>query len=204
MWYGTSQRETSQFPLVYIASTQAFAKMARIGFVYVQCGRVYLDILPGFKVHVMHEAGRLVLLSQTHTGKGLKLDPFLAWKNGIFPVLQPGWDLKVRCNLGAYGSPRNLQMKIFLTYATSNMDKSNEICGVSLSGFGTTLKIWSNFQAIWTHQGPRPKSWGKSFNFNPIIGYDGPHTAPNPHWASRWLSELMTTVIKIQMPSSDI
>jgi hypothetical protein len=39
-------------------------------------------------------------------------------------------------------------MKIFLTYATSNMDKSNEICGVSLSGFGTTLKIWSNFQAI--------------------------------------------------------
>jgi hypothetical protein len=136
MWYGTSQRETSQFPLVYIASTQAFAKMARIGFVYNGLG---LDILPGFKVHVMHEAGRLVLLYQTHTGKGLKVDPFLAWKNGIFSVLQPGWDLKVKRNLGAYGSPRNLQMKIFLTYATSNMDKSKENSGVSLSGFGTTL-----------------------------------------------------------------
>jgi hypothetical protein len=69
------------------------------------------------------------------------------------------------------------------------MDKSNEICGVSLSGFGTTLKIWNNFQAIWTHQGPRPKSWGKSFNFNPIIGYDtmDPTLHQNPHWASRWL-----------------
>jgi hypothetical protein len=75
----------------------------------------------------MHEAGRLVLLYQTQTRKGLKLDPFLAWKNRIFPVFQPGWDLKVKCNLGAYGPPRNL------------LDKSKQISGVSLSGFGTTL-----------------------------------------------------------------
>jgi hypothetical protein len=90
----------------------------------------------------MHEAGRLVPLYQTHTGMGLKLDPFLASKNTIFPVFPPGWDLKVKCNLGAYGSPRNLQLKIFLTYATSNMDKSKEISGLSLRAFR------NNFQAI--------------------------------------------------------
>lgn len=120
----------------------------------------------------MHEAGRQVLLYQTHTGKGLKLDPFLAWKNKISPVSNLAGISRWNAILGLMGHLEICKMKIFLTYATSNMDKSKESYGVSLSGFGTTLYIRNNFQAIWTHQGPRPKSWGKSFNFNPIIGYD--------------------------------
>jgi hypothetical protein len=35
---------------------------------------------------------------------------------------------------------------MFLTYATSNMDKSKEISGVSLRGFGTTLKFGTTFK----------------------------------------------------------
>jgi hypothetical protein len=66
--------------------------------------------------------------------------------------------------------------------------------------FGTTFK---QFKSI---KGQDLKVGEKVSILNRIIGYDmmDPHTAPNPHWASRWLSELMTTVIKTQMPSTDI